>query len=229
MRVPLEQRSLSVHGCGNKSDLRRHLELHRFRSHRVLGNLAGTPSLVQILYTCVAKSLFAPIHEEDVVFPELAVVLLVPCSPRAEIVEQSTRGCRVPKPLKRPMEQLLGALEIRLAGCHIVETELRKLREKSQVRVQMRPEAIHAFKPRIDETEGHDRGERDARVVEYGEFIHEVAVGEVALDSPGVTLVGKDSLVDAHLVAEERELLFLRFKISKILISENEVERDEPG
>src|ERR1700687_3528100 len=98
MRVPLEQRGLSVHGCANKGDLRRHLELHRFRSHRVLGNLPGTPSLVQILYAGVAESLFSIVDEEDVVIAQFAVILLVPRSPGTEIVEQSTRGCRVPKP-----------------------------------------------------------------------------------------------------------------------------------
>ncbi len=50
VRMPLEQRGLSVHGCGNKGDLRRRLEFDRFRPHRVLGNLPHTPSLVQILY-----------------------------------------------------------------------------------------------------------------------------------------------------------------------------------
>src|SRR5713226_4385442 len=127
------------------------------------------------------------------------------------------------------MEQLLGALEIRVSGCNVVETELRKLREECQVRIQMRPETVHAFKPRIDETERHHRGERDARVIEHGEFIDEIAVGEVALDSPGVAFVGQDFLVDSQLVTEEREFLFLGFEISEALISENEVERDEPG
>src|SRR5216683_1222877 len=229
MRVPLKQRCLSVHGCGNKRDLRRHLKLHRFRPHRLLGNLPGTPSLVETLYAWIAKSLFPLVHEEDVVLLELAVLLLVPRSPRTEIVEQSKRGCRVPKPLKRPMEQLLGALEIRVAGCDVVETELRKLREKRQVRVQMSPEAIHAFKPWIDETECHHRGDRDRRVVEHGKFIHEIAVGEVALDSPRVTFMWQDFLLDSHLIAKEGELLFLGFEISEALIPENEVESNEPG
>jgi hypothetical protein len=88
------------------------------------------------------------------------------------------------------MKQLLGALEISVAGCHVVETELRKLREKCQVRVQMRPETVHALKPRIDETERHHGGERDARVVKHGGFIDELPVCEVALDSPGVAFVG---------------------------------------
>src|SRR5712692_1691044 len=127
------------------------------------------------------------------------------------------------------MEQLLGALEIRVAGCNVVETELWKLGEKRQVRVQMSPEAIHAFKPRIDETECHHRGERDGRVVEHGEFVHEIAVGEVALDGPRVTFVRQNFLVNPHLVAEERELLLLGFKVGESLISEDEVERDEPG
>jgi hypothetical protein len=127
------------------------------------------------------------------------------------------------------MEELLGALKIRVTGCDVVEAELRKLREKRQVRVQMRLEAIHAFKPRIDETERHRRGERDARVVEHGEFIHEISVGEVALDGPRVTFMRQDFLVDSQLVAEEKELLLLGFEISEALISENEVERDEPG
>jgi len=135
MWVPLEQRGLSVHGCANKGDVRWHLELHRFGPHSVLGNLPGTPSLVQILYTCVAKSLFSLIHEQHIVIGQLAVVLLVPCSPRTEIIEQSTRSRRIPKPLKRPMKQLLSALEVRVAGCDVVETELRKLREKRQVRL----------------------------------------------------------------------------------------------
>src|SRR6266851_8119816 len=133
MRVPLKQRCLSVHGCGNKRDLRRHLKLHRFRPHRVLRNLPQTPSLVQILYPWIAKSLFALIDEQDVVLRQLAVVLLVPGSPRTEIIEQSTRGCRIPKPIECPEEQLLGALEIRVAGGDVVETELRKLREKCQI------------------------------------------------------------------------------------------------
>src|SRR5229473_6365106 len=93
----------------------------------------------------------------------------------------------------------------------------------------MSPEAIHALKPRIDETEGHHRGERDGWIVEHGEFIHEIAVGEIALDGPRVALVCQDFLVDSQLIAEERELLLLRFEISEALISENEVERDEPG
>src|SRR5271169_675310 len=117
MRVPLKQRGLSVHGCANKGDLRRHLKLRRFRPHSVLGNLPRTPSLVQILYAWIAESLLSLVHEEDVVIAQFAVILLVPRSPRTEIVEQSTRGCRVPKPLKRPMKQLVGTLEIRVAGC----------------------------------------------------------------------------------------------------------------
>src|SRR5580704_9378602 len=126
------------------------------------------------------------------------------------------------------MKQLLGALEIRVAGGDVVETELRKLGEKRQVSIQMGPEAIHAFKPRIDETEGHHRGERGGRVVEHGEFVDEIAVGEVALDSPRVAFVGQDFLVHPHLVAEKRELLLLGLEIGEALISENEVERDEP-
>ena len=68
----------------------------------------------------------------------------------------------------------------------------------------MSSETVHAFKSRIDEAEGHHRGERDGWVVEHGEFIHEVAVGEIALDSPRVAFVGQDFLVDSQLVAEER-------------------------
>ena len=120
------------------------------------------------------------------------------------------------------MEQLLGALEIRVAGCDVVETELRKLREKRQVRVQVSPETIHAFKSRIDETEGHHRGERDGRVVEHGEFIHEIAVGMLVFDCSRIALVGQDSLVDSHLVAEESKLLFLAFKEREVLIAKNE-------
>src|SRR5713226_4417465 len=67
VRMPLEQRGLSVHGCGNKGDLRRRLKLDRFRPHRVLGNLPHTPSLVQILYARIAESLFSPIDKQDVV------------------------------------------------------------------------------------------------------------------------------------------------------------------
>src|SRR6266571_2107115 len=92
----------------------------------------------------------------------------------------------------------------------------------------MRPEAIHAFKPRIDETECDDRGERDRRVVEHREFIHKIAIGEVALDSSRVAFVRQDFLVDSQLVAEERELLFLGLKVSEALIPENEVESNEP-
>src|SRR5258708_11441096 len=93
----------------------------------------------------------------------------------------------------------------------------------------MSPEAVHAFKPRIDDSERHHRRERDARVVKHWEFVDEVPVREVALDSPRVVFAGQDFLVDSQLVAEERELLFLGFEISEILISEDEIERDEPG
>src|SRR6267143_807035 len=227
MRVPLEQRCLSVHGCANKGDLRRHLELHRFRPHSVLGNLPGTPFLVQILYAWIAKSLYSPIHEQHIGPRQLTVALPVPRSPRTEIVEQSARGFGVPKPLERPMKQLLGALEIRVAGCDVVETELRELREERQVRIQMRPEAIHAFKPRINETEGRHRRKRDARVIKHREFIHEIAVGGVALDGPRVALVWQDFLVDSQLITEERELLLFGFKIGELLISENDVESNE--
>src|SRR5438309_1353648 len=97
----------------------------------------------------------------------------------------------------------------------LVETELRELGEKRQVSIQMSLEAIHTFKPRIDETEGHHRGERDGGVVKHGEFVDEIAVGEIALDSPGVAFVGQEFLADSQLVAEERELLLLRFEISE--------------
>src|SRR5260370_8318196 len=226
MRVPLEQRCLQLEGCGNKGDLRRHLELHRFRPHCVLGNLPGTPSLIEILEAWIAKSFFSMVDEQDVVLLQPAVVLLVPCPSRTEIGEQSTRGFRVPKSLESAMEQFFGAFEIRVSGRNVIQTELRKLGEKRQVRVYMSPQAIHALKPRISETEGHHRGERDGWVVEHGEFIHEIAVGEVALDGPRVALVWQDFLVDSQLIAEERELLLLRFEISEALISENEVERD---
>jgi hypothetical protein len=36
-------------------------------------------------------------------------------------------------------------------------------------------------------------------------------------------------LVDSHLVTEERKLLFLGFEINEVLISDDKVERDEPG
>src|SRR5208282_2095079 len=229
MWVALEQGRLSVHGFANKRDLRGHLELHGFRSHRVLRNLPGTPPFVQILHAWVAKSLFSLVHEQDVVLRELAVILFVPRSPRAEIVEQSTRACRVPEPLKCSMKQLLGALEIRVAGCDVVEVELLKLREKRQVRIQMSLEAIHAFKSRIDETEGHHRGETGTGVVKHGEFIHEITVGVLVFDCSRIALVGQEFLVDSELVAEERKLLLLGFEISAVLISEDEIKRDEPG
>src|SRR5713101_6310560 len=72
-------------------------------------------------------------------------------------------------------------------------------------------------------------GERDGRIVEHGEFVHEIAVGEVALDRPGVAFVRQDFLLYPHLVAEKRELLLLGFKVGEALISENEIERDEPS
>lgn len=65
--MPLEQRGLSVYGCANKCDLGGHLELHGFRPHRVLGDLSGTPSLVQILDAWIAESLFSLVHEQDIV------------------------------------------------------------------------------------------------------------------------------------------------------------------
>src|SRR3989442_353568 len=77
---------------------------------------------------------------------------------------------------------------------------------------QMSLEAIHAFKPRIDEAEGHDRGERGARVVKHGEFIHKIAVGKVAFDCPRVPFVGQNFLVNSELVAEERQLLLFGFE-----------------
>src|SRR5260370_12546691 len=96
MRVPLEQRCLPVHGCGNKGDLRRHLELHRFRPHCVLGNLPGTPSLIEILEAWIAKSFFSMVDEQDVVLLQPSVVLLFPCPARTEITHQSTRALPLP-------------------------------------------------------------------------------------------------------------------------------------
>src|SRR5260370_41416047 len=72
-------------------------------------------------------------------------------------------------------------------------------------------------------------GGRGGWVVEHGEFIHEVAVGEIALDSPRVAFVWQDFLVDPHLVTEESELLFLGLEIGEVLISEDEVESNKPG
>ena len=92
------------------------------------------------------------------------------------------------------MEYLFSSLEIRIAGCDVAEVEALELREKIQIGVQMGPEAVHAFKPRIDETECHHRGERRGGVVVHREFVHEIVVGEVSLDSPRVAFVRQDFL-----------------------------------
>src|SRR5258708_16507824 len=90
-------------------------------------------------------------------------------------------------------------------------------------------EAIQAFKAGIDETECHHGGRRSLRVVEHGEFVHEIAVGEVVLDGPGIALGGKNFLVDSELVAEVAQLLLLGLEVGIVLVSENEIEGNEPG
>jgi hypothetical protein len=90
----------------------------------------------------------------------------------------------------------------------------------------MGPEAIRASEPRIDETEGHNRREKSSGVAVHREFVHEIAVGEVVFDGPGVAFVRQDFLVDSQLVAEKREFLFLRFEVCEVLIAENEIDGD---
>ena len=90
-------------------------------------------------------------------------------------------------------------------------------------------EVVHAFKAGIDETEGRHSGQRCGRAVEHREFVDEIAVGVVVLDSSRIALVGQDFLVEPNLITEKGELLFFGFKISEALITENEVHRDEPG
>ncbi len=91
--------------------------------------------MIEILEAWIAKSFFSLVDEQDVMVLQPAEVLLVPGPSRTEIGEQSTRGFRVPKSLESALEQFVGAFEIRLAGCNVVETQLRKLSEKRQVRV----------------------------------------------------------------------------------------------
>src|SRR5258708_4199237 len=70
---------------------------------------------------------------------------------------------------------------------------------------------------------------RGGWVVDHGEFILELGVGEMALYSPRVAVVWQDFLVDPRLVTEESKLLFLGLEIGEVLISEDEVESNEPG
>src|SRR3977135_3541032 len=93
----------------------------------------------------------------------------------------------------------------------------------------MRLEAIQAFKAGIDETEGHHRGRRSLGVVEHGEFIDEIAVGEIVLDSPGITLSGKDFFFDSKLVAKVAQLLLLGLEVGVVLVSKDKVKGNEPG
>ena len=131
--------------------------------------------------------------------------------------------------MKHPLEGLFCGLEIRVARRHIVQAQFCEFGEERQVRIQMSLEAVHTFKSRIDETKGHHRGKRKRWVIEHGEFIHEVAVGRLIFDRSRVAFVGQDFLVDSHLVAEENQLLLFGFQIRELLVSQNEVESNEPG
>ena len=71
-------------------------------------------------------------------------------------------------------------------------------------------------------------GRRSLGVVEHGEFIDEIAVGEVVLDGPGITLGGQDFLFDSELIAEVAQLLLLGFEVGVVVVPENEVEGNEP-
>jgi len=44
-------------------------------------------------------------------------------------------------------------------------------------------EVVHAFKAGIDETEGRHSGQRCGRAVEHREFVDEIAIGVLVLDS----------------------------------------------
>src|SRR5437763_5170971 len=71
-------------------------------------------------------------------------------------------------------------------------------------------------------------GRRSLGVVGHGEFIDEIAVGEVVLDGPGITLGGQDFLFDSELIAEVAQLLLLGFEVGVVVVPENEVEGNEP-
>src|SRR5712692_7811039 len=124
-------------------------------------------------------------------------------------------------------KKLLRAFEVRVAGRDVIQTDLRELRKKGQVGVHVCLEAIQAFKAGIDETECHHRGRRSLGVVEHGEFVHEIAVGEAVLDGPGIALGGEDFLIDSELVAEVAQLLLLGFEVGVIMISQDEVKGNE--
>src|SRR6185312_13038479 len=153
---------------------------------------------------------------------------LIPEPPRAEILEHSERRIRVPEPLKRLVKELFSTLEIRVTCRDVIEANLTELGEQRHICVQVGPETLHALKPRIDETQGDHRWQRHAGVLEHREFVHEITVGELPFDRPRIPLVGKDFLGDSHLVAEKCELLPFSFEVRYVLISENEIQGNEP-
>src|SRR5882762_8631123 len=227
-RVPLKQRCLPIHRRGDEADFQRRPELRIFCPYTLVVDLAGLPPAVQVLNPLTCESGLGFVEKEEVSVGQLAVILGVPGPARSEVIEQTMGAVRVPELLESREKELLSAGEVRVAGSDVIESDLGELHEKSQVGVHMGLEAIQAFKAGIDETECHHRGRRSLGVVEHGEFIDEIAVGEVVLDGPGITLGGQDFLFDSELIAEVAQLLLLGFEVGVVVVPENEVEGNEP-
>ena len=228
MRMPFKHRSLSVHRDADHSRLPRPSILPRFRTDEVSRNLSRTPLRIQLFDSRINESFLCLVQELDIAVAQLAVLFVIPKPPRVEILEQTKRRIRVPEPLKHLTEKSIGSLEAGIAGSDVIEAELRQLGKKCQISVQVGSEAVHALKSRIDETEHDHRRGRHAWVVKHRKLIHEIALREVALDSPGIPLAGKDFLIDPHLLTEKGELLLLSFEIREVLVSQNEVEGNKP-
>jgi hypothetical protein len=99
--------------------------------------------------------------------------------------------------------------------------------KKSPIGIHVLLETVQAFKPRIDEIECHHRGQRRNGVIEHREFVHEKAIREAVLYGPGTSLGRKDFLADSELAAAVTQLLLLRFEVSVIVISADEVKDSE--
>src|SRR6266481_752364 len=130
--------------------------------------------------------------------------------------------------IEEPQEPLLRTLLVGLSRRDVVKSQIRELAEEREIGLEVRLETGETPKAGIDEREGNHRGRR-ARDKKHRELVHEIAVGKFLPDGPGIALHREIFLADCELLGEVANLLLLGFEELVVELSENEIERGEPG
>jgi len=130
--------------------------------------------------------------------------------------------------IEEPQEGVLRTLLVCISRRDVVKSQIRKLAEEREIRLEVRVETVETPKARIDEREGNHRGRR-AWDKKHRELVDEIAVGKLLPNSSGIAFCGEIFLVDSKLLGEVANLFLFGFEELVVELSENEIKRGEPG